>query len=102
MGYYTMFEFQTDKEELINKLREKYDCANYALDDYGEPNNSTKWYDHESDIKEFSKDYPNEVFKLIGNGESNDDMWIKYFKNGKVQICKAKITFDKYDENKLE
>jgi hypothetical protein len=41
------------------------------------------------------------VFELIGEGEEAGEMWKKYFKNGKLQTCKATITFDRYDESKL-
>jgi beta-glucanase (GH16 family) len=61
-----------------------------------------KWYDHERHVAMISKKYPNVVFKLIGEGEESGDMWAKYFKNGMIQVCKAKITYDEFDENKLE
>ena len=43
-----------------------------------------RWYDHEDDMKEFSKRYPNLLFKLSGTGESNGDIWIQYYHDG---IC---------------
>jgi hypothetical protein len=53
-------------------------------------------------MRAFSKIYPNTLFKLKGEGEEAGDVWIKYFKNGKMQSCPAKITFEEYDENKLK
>jgi hypothetical protein len=35
-------------------------------------------------------------------GEEGGDMWKRYYKNGKVQVANAKITYDEYDETKLE
>lgn len=52
-------------------------------------------------MKNLSKKFPSVLFILEGEGEENDDIWKKYFKDGKVQECAAKITFDPYDETKL-
>lgn len=60
-----------------------------------------KWYDHDEDMKKFSKKYPGTVFVLSGEGEESGDIWKKYYRAGKVQACNAKITFDEYDESKL-
>jgi hypothetical protein len=57
---------------------------------------------HERDMKKYSKKHPTVLFELIGKGENDDDRWKKYFKNGKMQVCKAKITYPKFNESKLE
>jgi len=61
-----------------------------------------KWYRWEEDMREVSKKYPEIVIKLKGKGADSDDIWFAYFKAGKVQLCRAKITYDEYDESKLE
>lgn len=70
-------------------------CGSAPFDD------SCKWYSHEKDMSIVSKEFPNHVLKLMGEGEESGDIWVKYFKDGKVQVCKAKITFDAFDESKL-
>lgn len=62
----------------------------------------TKWYDHEKDMREISKQYPDVIFQLNGEGEESGDIWVKYFVNGKMQVAKAKITFDDFDKKKLK
>lgn len=60
-----------------------------------------KWYTHEGDMLKFSLAYPHTVFKLSGEGEERGDTWVKYFKNGKMQVTKAKIELADFDETKL-
>lgn len=60
-----------------------------------------KWYDHDKEMKEISTEHPDVLFTLEGTGESNEDMWITYYKNGKSQESRAHITFDPFDESKL-
>ena len=40
-----------------------------------------KWYEHEEDMCELSKEYPNLFFLLYGNGEESDDEWRMYVHN---------------------
>ena len=104
MGYYTTYELSIlgSHYETLSKIIENDRDTFYAVDECGEPVDSVKWYDHERDMMRVSKDYPDLVFKLEGEGEEARDIWIKYFKNGKMQYCPAMITFEGYDEDKLE
>ena len=101
MGYYTTYTLSAtqgyDKqEEIEEKLQEiSGNSIGFGRDD------SYKWYDHEHDMKDISKIYPETTFLLEGQGEESGDIWRKYFKNGKMQVCKAKIVFPAFDESKL-
>lgn len=99
MGYYTWYriEITPDSEE----VRAFIDAAanlSYALDEDGD---SCKWYNHEDDMLRLSREFPDILFELHGEGEEAGDLWRKYFKNGKVQRCPAIITYDAFDESKL-
>ena len=53
-------------------------------------------------MKELSKLFPGYVFKLNGEGEDDEDLWNKYYVNGKEQVCNAIITYPPFDPEKLK
>lgn len=116
MGYYTYYSMEarniTDEEQynaIIEEMKEMellatedkygvFDESKYFIvshdaqfDSYDE----TKWYDNEYDMVKLSKLFPNVTFKLHGDGEERDDMWNKYFQDGKCEECLVHITYDK-------
>ena len=104
MGYYTSYTLETDAEDdqpIVDALREK-EVIGGALSEGFEVYESVKWYEHEDDMRSISKAFPAVLFHLHGEGEENGDLWDKYFKNGKMQVCKAVISYPAYDESKLE
>ncbi|PGO60572.1 hypothetical protein [Priestia megaterium] len=108
MGYCTNFYLEVEEGDLrINEILEslnedEFEGLFWAVDEDGDTRDETKWYDHEEDMVRLSLKFPDVVFELRGEGEENDDMWYKYFKNGKIQKCYAKITYDDYDPAKLK
>ena len=123
MGYYTWYEFSTEHNkyrtsDIIEYMKEKeknndwfypFACALNDKDTNIESfsdfslsaDDTTKWYDHDSDMLELSRMFPETVFCLYGEGEETGDLWYTYYKNGKKQYCPAKIVYDEYDESKL-
>lgn len=111
MGYYTCFSLQVmtadnsvyhpDSAKIIAKLRETNENANYALTEDGNTEMDAKWYDYTDELREFSKLYPDALMVLYGAGESSDDFWYSYFRNGKIQSTQGRIEFDEFDESKL-
>lgn len=103
MGYYTYYQIEIEnvtdadltKDEHIEQIEK---TSGYQ----GLFEETVKWYEHEEQMKEYSKKHPSILFILSGEGEESGDIWKQYFKGGKSQICKAKITFDEFDPNKLK
>ncbi len=100
MGYYTRHELEiVDSNDYVTDYKKEIsEIADYT----SLFNESCKWYDHEKDMRAYSKKHPNTVFKLSGEGEETGDLWHEYYLNGKMQRANAIITFDKYDANKLQ
>jgi len=104
MGYYTRYGLTVvdGEDNLIQEFREECVMANHAVDENGYTNDETKWYDHEKELKAFSKKHPSALFLLHGEGEEAGDLWDLYVKNGKSQTCKAEIVYPDFDESKLQ
>lgn len=55
----------------------------------------SKWYDHEKDMVKLSKEFPNVIFHLSGDGEEQGDVWKEIYSGGaKQKSLKAKIVFE--------
>ena len=102
--YYTAYElYVPDDTENVEAITKEIEAL--KLPDYGTWKGGWaawgSWYDHEEDMKELSKKFPDVVFDLFGDGEESEDRWHKYFKNGRMQYCPCRFEFDPYDESKL-
>jgi hypothetical protein len=91
-----------DETYIIGKLLTEYEEAAYALDKDAETREKCKWYDHDDELKEFSKKFPTWLFTLCGEGEEPGDIWKEYFVNGKMQKEVAKFVIDDFDMTKLK
>ncbi|MCP4259112.1 MAG: hypothetical protein GY774_16625 [Planctomycetes bacterium] len=109
MSYHTYFDLTIEKNEtsiedsfIIKELRTSNTDAASAFDEEGCNSEASTWYSYEEDMKEFSKRYPEVLFSIYGAGDGQEDMWYRYFKDGKCQFCSAIITFDDFNESKLK
>lgn len=116
MGYSTKYSLKTELviagevaelvddsplQAVIGQLRKQDENSKYAINDAGEMCQECKWYEHEKTLKEFSLKHPSILFTLHGEGEENDDIWNKYFLNGKCQVAKAQMSIAEFDAGKL-
>lgn len=97
------FDYQIDN--FIREIQPEYGSA-FALefnesDDLKWYDPEKEWYDHEKEMKQLSKEFPDVLFKLHGEGENKYDIWDKYFMGGKMQSCYAEIMCPPFDRSKL-
>lgn len=107
MGYYTYFTMEArdtttnaplsaEKEkEICKRLWEISKDAIYEGDHFWDCLGDTlKWYDHHDDMITLSKEFPEVMFMLEGEGEERDDNWRLFVQNGEWEICHGKICFE--------
>jgi hypothetical protein len=101
--YYTSHDLTVIEgaNSLIAELIAENEEAAYAIDSNGDAEESCKWYSHQEDLRAFSKKHPKALFELKGEGEESGDIWAEYYRNGKLQVCKAIIAYPKFDESLL-
>lgn len=112
MGYDTYYELECFTYpnlegvslEVTEKLQAYMDNHKYDL---GFPINllelgeEDRWYDHDVGMLEISREFPDILFKLHGEGEENVDLWRTYYLNGKLQHAPARITYDDFSPELL-
>lgn len=98
MGYYTQHTLTVSDNDIMEHCERIERLSGYSELFEGE---SCKWYDHENNMRSYSKDHPKVLFTLEGEGEESGDIWKEYYKDGKMQRCKAKIMFDAFDEAQM-
>lgn len=69
-----------------------------GFDPFSDP---CRWYEHDEHMRGISKKYPETIFILEGEGEEPEDIWKKYYLNGKCQVAKSQVIIPEFDESKL-
>jgi hypothetical protein len=81
MGYYTDYEVTKAPYELTPELMSEE--TGYSFD--GDLCIfSSKWYNHDTDMKQISLKFPGEEIHLKGIGEEFPDIWQKVYKDGEL------------------
>lgn len=98
MGYYTDYRLKVfgrgkTTAQHMEQIKERFKIKAFY---------SSKWYDHEEELKEYSKEHEGQLFELTGFGEDKCDIWRAYFKEGKMNKEQACIEFWNYDEDRLK
>lgn len=106
MGYYTSFKLTMHESAdspallfsplLAEALSEHFDDVNEAS-----AYTYSKWYDSDDTMRDLSRDFPDVLFRLKGEGEEAGDLWVVWAAQGKLQECRGVITYPDFDEEKL-
>jgi hypothetical protein len=97
MGYYTNFEIEIDRDgdAVITDLMTSASYTRFFStgSNTWRSEDKWKWYDHEDELKAVSLRHPLSRITVVGYGESEGDIWCKYFVAGQMQKHELKITF---------
>jgi hypothetical protein len=91
-----------DAQHVLERLRAAYEEAELALTATGDPEERYGWYGYRTDLKDFSRLYPDLLFTLHRAGEENGDLVNVYFSDGRIQECKAVFSYPPYDPAQLK
>jgi hypothetical protein len=94
-------KFSTLPDELKEALQDGYLGEMVEGDDCMTSDGDCKWYHHEDDFRALSSHLRDTLLCVQGKGEEDDDVWRKYFLNGKMQHCHGKVTIS-YPEFNIE
>ena len=105
MGYYTNYKLTVlqGEREIDSAILPSFDTRkmyfdSFSVQDLIENNaDSCKWYEHDEEMIELSKEYPDYLFVLDGDGEETGDVWREFYKNGKTYEWKAVIKRPNYN-----
>lgn len=111
MGYYTHFmldcydnransfdiSFETDLGKALTAALHEInpDYFDYDFSLMTLPYQEWKWYDHDEDMIELSKRFPDYTFILEGEGEENGDLWRNVYHDGQMESLYVKIIYKK-------
>ncbi len=114
MGYYTRYSLEVHGCSVaghpapvgaIDKSSIEYQMIVDAIANesgYSSPfSQEIKWYDYDGDMKRISNRFPDLIFILSGEGEEAGDLWRAYFYRGKMQMARAKVSYDAFDHSAL-
>lgn len=119
MGYYTYYtgmlvatKTGTKEKEIAQAIAKlpyfspdyspRDECDEIELIDDAIGMDSMKWYNCFTDMCEVSKQFPDCIIMIHGEGEDREDMWNAYFKNGKYAVYRAEITYPDFNPKDLE
>lgn len=92
----------TEQEiKVIQDFRSRYPLAKRALAFNGASYIATNWKTYNEDMLNFSQLHPKVIFMLFAKGQDDLDITKHYYIDGRVQHCKARIIFPKFDRKKL-
>lgn len=100
MGYYTKYDIKITGFDDVNqavKIAKEYDLRDYDIS-YTELTAfyEGKWYEWESESINITRNYPNILIEIYGEGEESGDIWKARVRDGQCERIKGKIIFDDF------
>ena len=117
MGYYTNYKLELIGEngssllaatKAAEKMIESLDGIEFLGSDIP-VRSGIYWYGKyfdvgagEKEIVSLSKDYPDVLFQVTGDGEDSDDFWREYIQNGKTGWTPGVISYEPFDQVEMK
>ena len=89
-----------DLDNVVAKYIEDHEDMPDALNRNGESEGPCHWRSYEEDMIAMSQAIPHVTFTLTGKGEDSDDIWVEYYRDGKMQRHKLALVLTPIDETK--
>lgn len=108
MGYYTKYtiiaetEWKDRNDAFFAEIERRLCDLGIGYNQDTHSTEPTKWYEHEEDMRKLSSEFPTVMFKVYGNGENDEDIWVRYYIDGKMQHEMAVIQYPDFDKRKLK
>ena len=100
MGYYTTFSLALEEgpREQYQRMLEDIDAimGDNGMSSFESVN--AKWYSYDTDIRELSLRYPDNTFRVNGDGEDPYDLWQEFWRAG--NRFREQVQFARYEEIK--
>lgn len=85
-GYGELFIQELPYYDELEQQGIPFDCV--------EVSDSSRWYDHEIDMKEVAKELPEFLITVHGAGEEFGDYWIHYLHGDEDSMCYGAVVFE--------
>lgn len=105
MGYYTSYSLSIDgadnnQRSILENEIDKMGVFEDGNIDVGFTAEA-KWYECNEDMLLLSSRFPGVLFSLYGSGDASDDIWLHYFKSGRVMYDGIEVIYNDFDESRL-
>ena len=107
MGYYTYYNLSLEDvydpkiEDGVRAKLHELEVIGYALSEDLGGYDSVKWYDHDEDMLEVSRAFPDVHFVLHGEGDNTEDIWETHCLGGKMATYMAEIRIPPFNPEDL-
>lgn len=95
MGYYTHHTLSIQPSAPAGFSDRFEQVTGYEFETLSD--DTIKWDDSDSNMKQLSAEFPDCLLILEGDGEESGDIWKAYYYRGNACMCRAVLTFPKPD-----
>lgn len=85
MGYYTHHKVSWEPNNFQDIYLERLaEISQYNIDHFTGEGDSCKWHEREENMLQLSKEFLDIKFRVDGDGDGSNDIWVKWYHAGKL------------------